>query len=269
MAFPSLPNLTGRTGSSFASAPGGRSAFGSVPGPIGVPANQFQQVAGVVPGLPKLTNTVVGNIQSAAEGNLSTGTQNLLQDKAAQYGVTSGMPGLSGLSLQNLMQNIGLTSELLTQQGTKDYLSFLTGVGSTQTDPNLAASIEDRNANNAAAPDPRMAAEYQLGLLDRYLQQYGGGNRPSGGSGVSPGGNYQIPNIGGRINPAFLPGPTSYGQNVVGTTAGVFPVGTPGAVTNPGADYKNYYPDPSFADATFGNYFPGAVADPEYTPMAQ
>lgn len=188
--FPSLPNMTR---SSFASSSGGRNAFGGVPGSIGVPANPYQQVAGVAPGLPKLTDTVAGNIQSAAEGQLSTGTLNLLQDKAAQFGVTSGMPGLSGLSLQNLMQNIGLTSEALTQQGTKDYLSFLTGVGSTQTDPNLAAGIADRNATMAAAPDPRLAAEHQLGLLDRYLSRFASGSSPAGGGDYT---RSNIPNDG-------------------------------------------------------------------------
>lgn len=256
--FPSLPNMTR---SSFASSSGGRNAFGSVPGSIGVPANPYQQVAGVAPGLPKLTDTVAGNIQSAAEGQLSTGTLNLLQDKAAQFGVTSGMPGLSGLSLQNLMQNIGLTSEALTQQGTKDYLSFLTGVGSTQTDPNLAAGIADRNATMAAAPDPRLAAEYQLGLLDRYLARFASGSSPASGGFSLPASIPGRPGGGpGDAGPYRLSSP-GYGQNLIATASGVFPSGTSTSITNPGADYSS--------GIDFSSLYPNpfTIADEPYTPI--
>lgn len=263
-SLPNLRTLAASTGTGSGGS-GSRSAYGTVPQPIANPQSVYSQVQGI-PGVTQAQNTVLSNIQSNASGNLSTGTLNLLQDKAAQFGVSSGMPGLSGLSLQNLMQNIGLTSETLSQQGTKDYLSFLTGTGSTMLDPGLSASIADRNSVYAAAPDPRMAAEAQLGLLDRYLaamaQSQVSTARPSSGTGanrgpftppIAPSGStlsrspyasgVRTPPGGGLFGPGINVG-QGWGSDYIATASGFYPAGTPNSVTNPGTDYSDYYPTP-------------------------
>lgn len=166
----------------------GSGAFGAVPGAIGLPNSQYDQTAGVVKNLPGLTNGSASDIASELGGQLSPGTLNLLQNRAAAFGVNSGLPGgVPGntLSTQNLLDNIGTTSENLASKGVSDYNSFLPTVGSQMLAPSLQADIADRNATLKAAPNPTQAASYAQSLFNQYLQKMGG---PAGGTGAAKNG---------------------------------------------------------------------------------
>lgn len=157
----------------------GSGAYGSVPGPIGVP-NPAANLGAQIPNLGSLNSTASGDILSQLQGTLSPGTVNALHNAAATMGVTSGMPG-SGLSWNSLYGNIAGASEAQQQRGLQDYSSFIPTVSGTQTvSPNLQAEIAGTNASNAAAPNPGQAASYSEQLFNQYLQQLRG---PQGGTG--------------------------------------------------------------------------------------
>jgi len=135
-----------------------RSAYGSVPAPIGIPPNLFTQLSGAVPGFSANTAGTGDVIRSQLAGNVSPMTLNALKTGAAQFGISSGMPG-SGLETNQLFGNIAGFSEGQQQKGVQNYLSEVGALGPTMTNPNLAAEISARNAELAAAPDPKLAAE--------------------------------------------------------------------------------------------------------------
>jgi hypothetical protein len=132
-----------------------------VPGPIGIPPNVFSQLSGAV---PNFTGNLAGAgsvIQSQLAGDVSPGTMNALKTGAAEFGVASGMPG-SGLEENQLFGNIAGFSEGQQQKGLQNLLAQIGALGPTQTNPNLAAEISARNADYAAAPDPKLAAQEQF-----------------------------------------------------------------------------------------------------------
>ena len=146
-------------GSYTASPQYGNGPFGMVPGAVNTP----NMAASTQYGLP---SAGASTISSELAGTLSPGTQNLLQNKAAAYGVTTGQPWASGgntLPLQNLLDNMGLTSENLAHQGVGDYSQF--------NPASVQAEVASQNATNAAAPDPAAAAQYAKSLFDKYLAQ--------------------------------------------------------------------------------------------------
>jgi hypothetical protein len=160
---------------------GGSGAYGSVPGVIGIPDNIYQQVNSAVAGAAKLAPDAAGVIGSEINGQVTPQTQDFLQNKAASMGVASGMPG-SGFQTNNFLESLGLDSQALQSKGVSDYLSFLGGVGATQTDPNLAVGVATQNAVDAAAPNPTAAAMTNKNFFDQYLASL---KTPSSGSGSS------------------------------------------------------------------------------------
>lgn len=172
--------------STAVSGGGGRTAYGSVPGPIGVPANIFSQLSGAVPNFGANTAGTGNVISSELAGTVSPGTMNALKTGAAQFGVASGMPG-SGLEQNQLFGNIAGFSEAQQRKGVQDYLSEVGALGPTMTNPNLAAEISARNADLAAAPDPRLAAEQAFNDWLRgfnYTRSAGTPNAPWGAGGT-------------------------------------------------------------------------------------
>lgn len=151
----------------------GGGAFGRVPGAIGAPPSTYTQVGNVLPGLPNLTKTAGSVVGDELSGKLSQGTVNFLQDKAAQFGVTMGLPGMGGggFASNQFLRNLGLTSEQLSQQGLQSYNQLLPTLASTQLQPGLEFEIAQQNALNAAAPDPRAATQEQLKLMQELYQQ--------------------------------------------------------------------------------------------------
>lgn len=168
-----LNMLTGTSG-------GGRTAYGTVPNPIATPPNIFAQLSGAVPGFGANTAGTGNVISSELAGSVSPGTLNALKTGAAQFGVASGMPG-SGLEQNQLFGNIAGFSEGQSHRGVQDYFSQVGALGPTMTNPNLAAEISARNADFAAAPDPRMAADQAFKDWLRgfqYTQSAGTPNAP-------------------------------------------------------------------------------------------
>lgn len=149
----------------------GLGSQGGVPGVIGTPPSIYDELQQNVPNYSGLTKTATGDIGSELSGRLSTGTQNLLQDKAAAFGVNSGMPGGTPgntLTTQNFLNSLGLTSEGLSHEGLTDYNTFTGTAGGEQTDPNLNFGVATQNALDAAAPNPASAATYSQQLYDKY-----------------------------------------------------------------------------------------------------
>jgi hypothetical protein len=149
----------------------GNGAYGAVPGAVAIPPSIYSQVNQAVPGAAGLAAGSAANIASEEAGTLSPGTLQQLQNASAAFGVNAGTPfGQPGNTLptENLLTNMGLTSEQLSQQGNQNYLNFLGGVGATQIDPSLAASIAQSNAQLAAAPNPAAAAQQQQNLMMQW-----------------------------------------------------------------------------------------------------
>lgn len=168
--MPALPRLT-NPGFSYNPTPRtGVGPFGAVPGAVGAPPSVYTQVGNVLPSLPNLTQTAGGVVGSELEGKLSPGTVGFLQDQAARFGLAAGVPGMQagGFASNQFMRNLGLTSEQLSRQGVADFGNLLGQVGATQLSPNLEYEIALQNAIGGAAPDPRMAAEEQLRLMQQY-----------------------------------------------------------------------------------------------------
>lgn len=178
----------------------GSGAYGAVPGAIGAPPSIFSQVNSNVPGAAGLATGAAGNIASEQAGMLSPGTQNLLRNNAAAMGVSVGQPGGAPgntISNENLLTNMGLTSEGLSQQGDQGYLSFLGGVGQTQQNPNLLADIASNNATMAAAPNPAAAAAQQQAQMMQYFNLLRGPTLPAGSTGVHGAGSTNLISGGG------------------------------------------------------------------------
>jgi len=175
--------------------------FGSKPNYSNV-KSPYQQTAALVPGLPNMTSTAAGNIQTELSGALPTDVQETIRNAGATWGVNSGMPG-SGASGNATLQSLGLNSLAEKQQGQTDYLNFLTGVGSQQ----MPVQEQMTAANAAAAPSPWMAGinNEVLGLVGAYL---GGGG--AGFGGANTGTSYQSTGAGQYQS-------TGAGQTVQGT----------------------------------------------------
>ncbi len=245
----------------ISTTPPPRTGFGQVPQPIGIPPNVFTQLSGAVPGFPGLTSGTSGLIASQQAGNVSPQTLNALKTGSAQFGVASGMPG-SGLEQNQLFGNIAGFSENQQQKGIQNYLSLIGALGPTQTNPNLAAEISARNADLAAAPDPRMAAEEQFNL---WLRGAGAANalaNPSRGpwwaGQVGSGGVHTLAGAGGVS--AFGSGnpfgsPDAFGYNYSNPEAGT--TGVYGA-TNPSTG--NQF-QPSYAGLPTGGYYDPLAED--------
>lgn len=160
---------------------GGHSAFGSVPNATPLP-DPFGNLSSVYPNLTATNTAVSGDIMNELKGVLSPETVANIQDNAASFGVSSGMPGSDFAGYKGL-RSLGLTTEGLQQQGLKDYNSTIPTIFGTQTlNPQLQSEIEAYNNQLAAAPDPKLAAEREQSLFDQYMKKTQG---PQGGSGQS------------------------------------------------------------------------------------
>ena len=253
-----------------------RTGFGSVPSAIGIPPNLFTQL-GAVPGFGANTTATGNAINSQLSGTVSPQTLNALQTASAQFGVGSGMPG-SGLQSNNLFGNIAGFSEGQQEKGIGNYFREVGALGPTMTNPNLAAEISSRNANLAAAPDPKLAAQEAFNQWLKGFQYTSGaggygngpGRWPGGGTlGPTPGYSTTHSNWGGM----GLSGPDDLGfpnydmssQGGGGTmtaTASPPPGGWPGAqpwnagfATGPANQMFSGFPD-------MGGFYPG-ISDEE------
>lgn len=205
-----------------------RTAYGSVPSPIGVPPNLFTQLSGAIPNFSANTSGASNVIGSELAGTVSPMTLNALKTGAAQFGVASGMPG-SGLETNQLFGNIAGFSEGQQQKGVSNYLSEVGALGPTMTNPNLAADISARNADLAAAPDPKLAAQQAFNDWLRGFSITQSASNPQRGPWWAPGG-ISTPPIGATVGRSYaggIPGPggvdalgfPTYQTTEAGTTA--------------------------------------------------
>jgi hypothetical protein len=187
----------------------GQGAYGSVPGAISSP-NPFGDLASLYPNLGGTNSTVSKNIMEELNGQLSPSTINNIRTQAANFGISSGMPGSDFQGYQGLA-NLGLNTEKLQGQGLQDYLAAITGISKTQTvDPALQTEIATQNSVWNAAPDPAEAAKEQQRLFDEYLKKT---MSPAGGTGTGSGSN--VPWWQQGNNATFFK-PTA-GQNLINT----------------------------------------------------
>lgn len=267
---------TGTTGT----APAGRTAFGSVPGPIGVPQNIFGQLNTSVPNFGANTAGTSNVIGSELSGQVSPATLNALKTASAQFGVASGMPG-SGLETNQLFGNIAGFSENRQRQGVQDYFSQAGTLGRLQTDPALAAEVSARNADLQAAPDPRLQHQQQI---DDYLKAQATSfalSNPSRGPWWAPGG-VNSPPIGATIGRSYaggLPGgspafstPDAFGYNFTNSEAGTTPVlGAINPSSYSGANayqnWANLSRSWSTSPPNMAAFYPGIHDEPAYGPM--
>jgi hypothetical protein len=162
--------------SSFNIAPqpqSGAGAFGAVPGDLSNPNSTYQQLS-AIPGFSGLSSSAIGDTQSQLNGSLSPQTQNLLQNKAASLGVSMGQAGGQGatgntFTTQNLLDNLGITSEQLQNQGLSNFNQLSSTTGNQQLSPELQSSIQEQNAVNAATPNPAAAQSEALSLYQQYM----------------------------------------------------------------------------------------------------
>lgn len=161
---------------------GGQGAFGAVPGAVGLPS-PARDLSALYPNLSGQNTQISKNVMSELMGELSPEAQRAIQDSAATFGVTSGMPG-SGLAGFRGLRDIGRSVEELQGKGLQDYLNAVTGISKTQTvSPELQTEIATQNAVWGAAPDPAAAAAEQENLFEKYLQET---KSPAGGTGQNP-----------------------------------------------------------------------------------
>jgi len=136
---------------------GGGTTFGQVPGALGIPPSVWEQEQNI-PGMPAAVTSNMGNINSELAGTLSPTTTENLENSAAARGLTLGQGGNTGLVNESLLKTLGLTQEELQQAGATNLNQFLSTSGGMQTSQDLAATIADSNAKNAAAANPTLAA---------------------------------------------------------------------------------------------------------------
>src|SRR5678810_573296 len=123
----------------------GQGAYGLVPGQIGIPPSTYSQTLGALPGLGSAGTQATNNIMNELQGQISPQALRNIQDAAARFGVSSGMPGSNAIP-GTLAMNANLlgnyrTTEQLQQQGQQDYRNLLGAVGQQQINPALAAEI--------------------------------------------------------------------------------------------------------------------------------
>lgn len=192
----------------------GQGAYGMVPGQTAIPPSTFQQTINAVPGLGGgAPNQLTANIMSELQGQINPQALKNMQDAAARFGVTSGMPGsntMSGTLASNAnLRNIGLDTLATQRAGQQDYMSALSGFGAQQLNPALLTQLSQENALLAAAPDPAQAALVQQQLYQNALNAARG---PSGGTGYSVAGPAGTGAMGpSGFGPGGYPNPSTPG----------------------------------------------------------
>lgn len=164
---------------------GGRGAYGSVPGAVGMPASRYSQVRNIVGG-PRAESLISENLLRDLGGDIDLDT---LQNDAARFGVATGMPMVGGGTGPSFTGVRGLNRteqerRAIRRQGLQDYLGAAQGIGALSDDPNLAANLATQNAIWASAPNPELAAQEQMRIWEqqfRRLSLGGGGSSRSRG----------------------------------------------------------------------------------------
>lgn len=150
--------------------------YGTQVQPVNLP-NPSAALQSQIPGLPNINNQLSSLISGELSGNISPQTLQMLKNTSATNGVTTGMPG-SGLNIENLLSNEGLTSNAIQQEGVGNYNSTIPTISGTQTlNPALELAGNTQNAVSAASPNPTDAANEEQTLLQQYMAEL----NPAGG----------------------------------------------------------------------------------------
>jgi len=194
----------------------GQGPYGLVPGPTPLPPSTFDQLNAAVPGLSGAPDILSANIMSELQGEISPQAIKNMQDTAARFGVSSGMPGSNAIpgslaNNANLLANIETTQQL-QQTGEQNYLNAANTLGGQQLNPGLINQNQGQNATLAAAPDPTAAAQQQLQNYYAALALSRGG--PGGGTRYSPIG----PSGTGTMAPPITPGTSFSGGTFTSPT---------------------------------------------------
>lgn len=267
----------------------GQGAYGQVPGPIGIPPSTYQQATTTLPGLGQAGTLATNSILSELQGDISPQALRNIQDAAAQFGVSSGMPGSNAMA-NTLASNKALlgnyrTTEQLQQQGLQNYANILGAVGQQQTNPALAAEIAAHNAQLGAAPNPQAAAQQQLANYFASLAATRGlGLRGAGaGPGYSPAGGTGVYapqqsalgfgfNTFGQQVPTPQPYTGGYGGFAPDTLyPGTELAGQPNLSSLLGPVNQNYAPSAGtgYYDPGPTGYYDTSAANPDYWSLSQ
>lgn len=209
---------------------GSNSPYGAVPGTTPLPPSIYSQTQAADPGLAGGNDQLNANIISELQGQLSPQVLNNLQDTAARFGVSSGMPGSNATPGSiafngNLLNNVQTTQQRQAQ-GLKDYQSQENLVAGQQLNPSLINKVQTDNATLAAAPNPTLAAQT---ALNNYYAALNAAKGPGGGTGsalspTSGTGSFSttLPFYGGTPSPTLPQGTT----DTSGTITSSSPYGT-------------------------------------------
>lgn len=212
----------------------GQGPYGMVPGQLGLPT-PAADLGAQAPGLQAANAAGMEGLIARLGGQLSPGTNRMIQDATAAWGVGHGLPGFRGLVANKGLRDLGLMSENVQHQAIQDYANLIPTISRTQTvDPNLQYQIALQNSLNAAAPDPTQANLAAQALFNRNAGLYRGagyGGYPGRG-GADPAafvkGPWAMdvinpPPMGGRGN---MPADTYANQSNFGGYGGVPGIGT-------------------------------------------
>lgn len=152
-----------------------------------VGTDKLKQLVENQPLFEKNLGTYTGNIASGLAGQLSTGTTNLLAQKAAEWGAGSGL-AMSPAVATGLLNRYGLTSEQLQATAGSQYMDLMTKwpftEESTQTDTTDQSVLA---AIYRSAPDPAAAAAAANAAAKSGVRAGSGGiTMPASGSPLTP-----------------------------------------------------------------------------------
>ncbi len=191
----------------------GNGAFGLVPGSVPLP-NPATDLGNKLPGLTALNQGASDFVGDEINGTFPQSDLDALQNSNASWAVQNGMPN-SPFSNNRLLGNIFRASEDRRRRGLEDLNRLTQATSNTQVlPPGIKAQIQRENADNAAAPNPRVRANYSeshaADLFNKYLENIrgpGGGTGGYGGGPASGTGSY-VPH--GTSNPFSAPIPDVY-----------------------------------------------------------
>jgi len=178
----------------------GGSAYGAAPGTIDIPPSEYEQVQSIYPDLGLQAQLAGRNIGAGLAGELSPQTIFQLQQNAARFGQSSGMPG-SGLQTNMGLLSMGQNVEQAQANALNQYQGLAKTLGSMQTPQALASEIASRNATMLAAPSPELAAKQQMADWMSKFNMTAAKGKSGGGMTINPSGGTSPSQMGfGRQN---------------------------------------------------------------------
>lgn len=151
----------------------------------------YQSMSSVYPNLTQTGAQASQNILANLRGELSPETINTIQDEAARFGITSGIP-MSTLAGSRGLSRLGLTSQQVQEQGLQDFLNTLKSYAGTVTPTSGELISQELGRGNLQQQAANLAEQsYQFGKtfpeqqrefdIENYLrnQQFYAGLGPS------------------------------------------------------------------------------------------